>query len=277
MKCLVKTTGWIGDSLFCIPLAELLKKEKGYTQVDFYIYLPQPFLLIKNDPYIDNVYICNTLEPKDESIYDSIYTMPVGSLIDKPPTHIFQQHCGIKNLKSEFNITTIKEHDYLAASFLNTLPKRKSIAIQGDWGARRWFVENGNFVKGDVNSIISELYNSNKFNLINISHEGNSGLKDIRGYDGDPERYSLMASIIKHCDLFLGAEGGLSNLASGVGTKCIITTCHLERDRILNKHHCRILGPEFLFPNCGHINAHPHLINQEFSDLVFNFFKINKN
>ncbi|MDB4317732.1 hypothetical protein N9973_00380 [bacterium] len=273
MKCLVKTTGWIGDSLFCIPLAELLKKEKGYTQVDFYIYLPQPFLLIANDPYIDNVYVCGVSEPKDDSIYDSIFTMPVCSVVDKPPTHIFQQHCGIKKLKSEFNITTTKQHDDYATYFLSTLPIRKSIAIQGDWGKRRWFVENDNFVKGEVSSIISELHDSNNFNLINISHEANSSLRDVRGYDADPERYSLMASIIKHCDLFIGAEGGLTNLASGVGTKCIITTCHMERDRIIKKHDCSILGPESMFPNCGHIHAHPHSTNDDIIKLIYKTLK----
>ena len=35
--------------------------------------------------------------------------------------------------------------------------------------------------------------------------------------------YSFTASLIKAADCFIGSEGGLANLAAGVGTKTIIT------------------------------------------------------
>ena len=128
MKCLVKTTGWIGDSFFCLPLAEKLKKEYNFKEVDFLIYLPQPYDLIKRNSYINNVFIGEC----DESKYDKIFTMPVIEANIVAPTIKFQEFCGIKNTSSEYSIDTDPQKDILAECFLNILPIKPCIAINGN-------------------------------------------------------------------------------------------------------------------------------------------------
>jgi hypothetical protein len=275
MKCLVKTTGWIGDSFFCLPLAEKLKKQYNFDEVDYLIYIAQPHDLIKRNKYINNVFLGEC----DESKYDKIFTMPVIEENIIPPTVKFQEFCGIENTSSEYYIDTDPQKDILAECFLNTLPKKPFIAIHGNWNERRWNYSEDQFQKGIINnqgeveSIIKGLDESNKFNLINIFHDfKHSRIKDIRGYDASTDRYSLMASIIKKCDLFIGAEGGLSNLAAGLGVKCIITTCHMFRDMKIKNQSEPKLGPKNLFPNKDHIHMSPFSTNEDFIKTLLNNF-----
>lgn len=281
MRCLVKTTGWIGDSLFCLPIAEKLKKEQGFTSVDYLIYLPQPYRLICNNSHIDNVFIHGLSKNFNESVYDKIYTTPVLGDRKELGTEIFQKSCGIKNTSKEFHVDTLKDFDYLANIFKESLPDKPVITYQGDWSKRRWFFTKEQFSNGDLDrqgeteSIIKALDDSNKFNLIKISdYNAASRSRDVRGCDLDYDRFAFLASLIKISDLYIGAEGGISNLASGVGTKCIITTCHLHKWMKINNYGYVPAGPENFFPNSGHLNANPYTTNEEFVDLIFDFFRI---
>ena len=58
MKILIKTYGFIGDILFASSIAQKLKEQYGNDCiVDYCIGFPQPYKLLKNNPWIDNVYL----------------------------------------------------------------------------------------------------------------------------------------------------------------------------------------------------------------------------
>ena len=79
--------------------------------------------------------------------------------------------------------------------------------------------------------------------------------------------YSNTASIIKACDFMIGGESGLINLAAGVGTKTIITGDWVHQlygwNGCIKKIKEPKLGPEFYFPNDGHISLDPFLTDKE--------------
>ena len=79
--------------------------------------------------------------------------------------------------------------------------------------------------------------------------------------------YGMTASIIKACDYMIGAESGLINLAAGVGTKTIITGDFVHQlygyNGVLKKIQEPKLGPEFYFPNAGHVSLDPYLTDDE--------------
>lgn len=270
MKCLIKATGWIGDALFALSLPEKLSTELGYTHIDFITYRPQPLQLISNNPYINNVYYNQS---PDDSIYDKIFEMPVIEDKSISPTVQFQKSCEIKNTSTEFFVETDKNMDILSNIFHETLDDKKiKVAYQGDWSLRRRLFTEEQYRKGDtetigdISYIINKLKSDNNLQLLEISPYY-KGENDVRGFSIDPSRYSLMASIIKKCDFFIGAEGGMSNLAAALGVVSIITTCHMHRQFGYNGKMSKTdevqLGPEVLFPGQGHRNLNPYLNDME--------------
>lgn len=283
MRCLINATGWIGDTLFATSLPEKLKKELGFTTVDFVTHRLQPWLLLKAHPYIDNLYYLKSDNP--DSFYDKVFTLP--SIEDKgiAPTIQFQKFCGVKNVSTEFQVYTDKQMDKAAEIFARSLSTSKEdiITYQGDWDYRLWqpsdlelatktWDKTGMYVYFrslrpiDFKKFIAYLktYTRSK-TWIEISPFKQPGEQsaDSRGYSSDPFGYALNASIIKQSGLFIGAEGGLSNLAAGLGVKCIITTDHMDRmfgkDGFMSRCKDVQLGPAKLFPNKGHIHLDPFL------------------
>ena len=276
-KCLIKATGWIGDNFFALSLPQKLKEELGFQVVDFLTYRPQPIRIINANKFVDNIFF-NRVE--DESQYDEIFEMPVIKDLSEAPTIQFQKSCGLKNLSTEFNLTLEEDVDNLGKLFINCLPKNKlKVAYMGDWTSRKWNYSPEQYNKGetdtqgDASKIISILEDTNKYSLVNISPYSASNLNlDIRGYDVDPVRYALMASIIKNCDLYIGSEGGTSNLASGVGTRCIITWCHTHKQFGFNgkmfKNEDPKIGPKSFFPKGNHIHLDPYLNEEEVAQKI---------
>ena len=72
--------------------------------------------------------------------------------------------------------------------------------------------------------------------------------------------------MIKACDWFIGAEGGLANLASGVGTKTIITGDYVHQlygwNGVIENNQEPKLGPKYYFPE-GHYTLDPYLTDEE--------------
>jgi len=79
--------------------------------------------------------------------------------------------------------------------------------------------------------------------------------------------YSMQASFLKNCDYFIGAEGGLCNLAAGVGTKTIITGDFIHQlygwNGVLRKIQEPKLGPENYFTTVAHLTLNPYLTDRE--------------
>ena len=78
---------------------------------------------------------------------------------------------------------------------------------------------------------------------------------------------TLTASIIKNCDYFIGAEGGLSNIAAGLGIKTIITGDFVHQlygwNGVIEKNEEPKLGPKFYFPEFGHVTINPYINDDE--------------
>lgn len=275
-KVLIETTGWIGDILFALSLPEKLKKERSeISRLDFLIDKPQPYLLLKNNNYIDNVYLNNLT---NSITYDFHYKMPVIEDKSIAPTIQYQKYCGIKNLSSEFQVE-VEDLDI-------SVPKN-TIAIQGDWDTRIWnitdeeaklkiFDQTGvySYYKTlrpiDFNKFIAKIIKqlpSYNFIIINPWNRTRSFSNDPRGYNSSPHDYRNNAATIKKCVALLGAEGGLTNLSAGLGVKTIYTTCHMHRmfgeQGVISQCKDIQLGPEKLFPGKGHKAISPFATQEE--------------
>ena len=286
MKCLVKATGWIGDAYFALSLPDKLKNELGYSQVDFVTYRPQPLILLSQNKYIDNVYLAHS---PDDSIYDTVFDLPGFRNKTIQQTVQFQTFCGIKNTAPEFYVDTCPDFDKIATLIFDCLDANKiKIAYQADWNDRRWEYSEDEYNAGLVNKhgnieyVINELSKINTIELIKISpHMDNlfapfhKNHIDPRGFCTNPTRYAILASVIKQCDYFLGCEGGLSNLAAGLGTTCITTMCHFYKcfgpKGLLAPNQDELMyGPEKIFPNAKHKNLSPFITDQEILETIIN-------
>lgn len=285
-RVLVVTTGWIGDILFSIPLAQKLKEQYNFTTVDYLIDKPQPYLIVKNNQYIDNVYYIQ----KDNSIaYQKTFVMPVIEDKSIAPTIQYQISCGITNLSTEFDLHVDLKSDLDAKDLIKD---KKIITYQGDWNDRFWKITDVEcyskmfdmthvrpFYKttnpGNIEYVL-ELVKKARPDYIYIPISPYSGSEnystDPRGYSTDIVEYQKKAALIKNSKFFLGAEGGLTNLSSGLGTRTIYTTCHMERmfgkQGVISRCDNIQLGPEKLFPKGNHKAIDPYASPEEVAQTI---------
>jgi len=292
---LIKTYGFIGDILFASSIAKKLKEQHGSTTVvDYCIGFPQPYKLLKNNPWIDNVYLSENKGPRvtipscvDITQYDVIYELPECRQ-DIQPTIWYQQHCDIKNPTPEFDIYTDPVIDESVKHELKQINPNnvKVIGYVANWQSLTVTYTESEYEAGLNNpSDILAHTNKNKRNIQRILNELN--LKYILiplGYDASVTQYHTLldststytntASIIKCCDIVIGQEGGMTNLAAGVGTKCIITTDFmyaLYGPRGVMKQYPKVnLGPANIFPNSKHINSNPFISDDEIIKIIQN-------
>jgi ADP-heptose:LPS heptosyltransferase len=292
-KILIKTYGFIGDILFASSIAEKLKQEKECV-VDYCIGFPQPYKLLKNNPWIDNVYLSQQKGPYailpygvDISQYDYIFELPECQQ-DISPTTWYQQHCGIKSPSPEFKIYTdpiIDESVKYELDQIN-LTGVKVIGYVANWeNLTAIYTESEYNIGLNNRSEIMSHNNQNRRNIKRIIEELNNEYIMIPlGYDASVTQYHTSldststytntASIIKYCDLVIGQEGGLTNLAAGVGTRCIITTDFMHAlygpNGIMKQYPKVKLGPANLFPNSNHINLNPFITDDEIINTIKN-------
>ena len=251
---LIVVTGWLGDALYASPIAEQLKNQLDYTRVDYLIGFPQTQLILKNNIYIDQVYVYPELTPypKAEKLiasvrYDSVFTLPVNDLKELP-TIKYQKFCGIPNPEPEFKCS-------IPAYFVSNITTNKTIiGVSSTW---KDYNENYR----DVDYIISEL--SNQFHNLKFVKLGDN----ISQFEGStPENvasfYEMLATM-KECEYVIGAEGGMLNFASSLGTKTICATDFTEALFGKNgkmyqyKDWEKRITPKAFFKRAGHINLPP--------------------
>jgi hypothetical protein len=271
MKILIKAIGFIGDNLFATSVVKKLKyKYDGLCKVDLLLSVIQPFELISNDPHIDNVY----LEMPDKQ-YDEIFQLyPLNR--QSTPCEQFQIQCGVENPSPEFEIYTNPTIDkYIEHCFKNK-GNRKLVAWLSNWEERSFLFTEEEYKRGidvpnlgyggkhrDISYIINELEKNNDIILIEVGKP--NGTNQLNTDISTVSEYSLTASILKNCDYFIGAEGGLANLASGVGTKTILTGDFVWQlygpNGVIEKCQDPKLGPTHYFE--GHINLDPYLTDEQ--------------
>ena len=271
MKILIKTIGFIGDNLFASSVAKKLKQQQD-CEVDFWITLPQPFELLSLNPYIDNVY----LEYPDKQ-YDIEYNLnPIHRQLT--PCEQFQIQCNINNPTPEFEIYTNKLLDEYVSYMFKNKGDRKLVAYLSNWKERSFLFTEEEYKQGidvpnlgyggkhrDIDYIISQLSLRDDLVLIEVGKP--NGSSSINTNIFSVSEYSLTASIIKNCDYFIGAEGGLANLASGVGTKTIITGDFIHQlygwNGVIEKCDEPKLGPKYYFGEENHTTLDPYLTDQQ--------------
>jgi hypothetical protein len=291
MSILIKTTGFIGDILFASSCAELLYKEQS-NEIDFLIGFPQPYELLKLNPFIRNVYLPDNFGPypSNETIlknnpYDLIYTMPHVNQNEVPIIQ-FQKSCGLKFPEFNFKVYTNPIQNEIIKLQLDKLKSGTSKSIIGyvaNWKNSTIRYSEEEFVNGiqfqnllqhthtntrNIDYILSEL--SKKYIIVPLGFD-----QSVSQYDLGLEScalYSYTASLIKNCDIVIGQEGGLTNLAAGIGTKCIITTDFMNYlyGKYGRMKRCDIvnLGPNNICPDKGHIHTSPYISDEELLKLI---------
>lgn len=276
MKILIKTIGYIGDNLFATSVAKKLKEKYGNeSQVHFQISILAPFELIHNDPFIDKVF----LQGESLGEYDLVYQLsPIHR--SETPTIQFQKECEITNVSSEYTIHTNSALDELVSKrFLEyKTAGYKIIAVQQNWEERSFRFTEEEYQRG--NNVPNLGYGGKRRN-IDFIIDSIDKLKNVilvpvgkpNGYDQRSSdisvvsEFTLTASVIKNCDMFIGSEGGLSNLAAGVGTKTIITGDFVHQlygwNGVIEKNEEPKLGPKYYFPQLGHVTLNPYITDEE--------------
>ena len=274
-KVLIVVNGFLGDALLSQPIAERLKVEGQADIVDFYIGFPQTKLLLEQNPYIDNVIVAKnpTSTPpllKNNKEYNEIRSVNSYDGSSSLTIH-HQKSAGVKEPTIGYKVYTYPKHDKLVVDQLSALDNRPKIGIGLTWktvGLRTYNSEK-------LSSHLMEDYN-----VLGIGRNPNETHYQSSQELSPEISYSYQASICKHLDLMIGSEGGLTNLASGVGCKVLYTTDFLwtlagpKGTHYNHPNPTDILGPKAYFPNSDHISL-PYNIEPE--NYIENILKILKN
>lgn len=279
-KCLIITYGFFGDIMFASSLAKKLKSQ--YDQIDYVIGFPQMKRLLQNNPYIDDVYVSSTPGPDsipnpyvDISQYTKI--IELGSLhYEITPCEEYQQQAGITDTSSEFEIYTEPTYDSYAKAFIDQLRiehGKPVLAVMSNWEPKTYLFTPEQYEAGidvpnlgyggahrNISYIISEL--EDYATLIPVGVGDLNQQQTLSIPDNDTKSLLFEASILKYCDAFIGTEGGLANLAAGVGCKTIITGDFVHQlygwNGVLKKLNDPQLGPLKYFKNFGHVTIDPY-------------------
>jgi hypothetical protein len=274
MRALVICVGFIGDNLFASSIPEKLKNQ-GYTIVDMYLSIAQPLELISLNPFVDTVYLHEA--PPSRELYDKIFFLqPIHRR--ETPTIQFQKQCGVENPTSDYKIYTNPSIDsYVEPLLKHTIQGKTLVAYMSNWVEKTFGFTEQEYQAGidvpnlgyggrrrDIDFIISNLEQESNIMLIPVGMPAGYDQREIT-LDG-VSNYTLTASMLKACDWFIGAEGGLANLAAGVGTKTIITGDYVHQlygwNGVIEKNLEPKLGPRYYFQE-GHYTLDPYLTDQQ--------------
>jgi hypothetical protein len=282
MKILVKSIGFIGDNIFGSSVAKKLKEQYPNCEVDYLLTLPQPFELISLNPYINNVY----LEHPDKH-YDKVYQLnPIHRQLT--PCEQFQLQCEITNPSPEFEVYTNPSLDKYIEHLFKSISDKIVVAWLSNWEERTFGFTEEEYKRGidvpnlgyggrarNISYIINELEKNPNVYLIEIGKPSGTIQSDINLFT--MSEYSLTASILKNSHYFIGAEGGLANLASGVGTKTILTGDFVHQlygwNGVIEKCEEPKLGPKYYFDKENHIVLNPYLTDKEVIEQINKLIK----
>jgi hypothetical protein len=281
-KCLIITCGYFGDIAFASSIAKKLIEENQYNYVDYLIGFSQMKTLLDNNPHINKVYVSDYPNPVpinstiSYSSYDKVIQLKELSF-KIPPALEFQIYSGVKNPDPEFKIYTQPEYDKIAKKYIqdNYSNGKKTVAIMESWESKTYIftkeeyeagIDTPNFGYGgkhrNIKYIIGEL--ERYFNIISVGMPIFVSQQQTKNIEDHNEKSILFeCSIMKYCDAFIGTEGGLCNLAAGIGTKTIITGDFVHQlygwNGVIKKIKEPKLGPIHYFKDQEHIELDPYL------------------
>lgn len=284
-SCLIVCHGYFGDHLFASSIAEQLIAEGQYDHVDYVVGFPQVLPFFKRNPYVRNVTITtlgpSPQPPKNIDNYSKVFVLgPISRRV--PPAVEMQLFCGVKTPTPRFYVHTNPELDKLV---LDTYGKKTDIvlAIMNGWKERSFLFTKEQYDRGiDVPNFgyggahrdtdyITDVLES-RYSSIRVGTPSNV---NQFSFDYDGPSLDLTASILKYCDVFIGAEGGLANLAYAVGTRTIITGDFVHQlygpNGVLQKLKEPKLGPIYYGDTENtHITLDPYLTDKEVLEHISN-------
>ena len=278
MNTLIRVNGFIGDALFASSIADNLP---DFDTVDFVIQVFQPYELLRLNPNIRNVFMMDTsYNNYDVNQYDKVYSV---GLVDqsRPATIQYQEKCGVKTPSLGYTVYTNEIYDEVARKMFEPYRKDgiKIITHQANWRERSFLFTPEEYRLGvdvptfgyggkhrDIEKILKVIHTSGeRVLLVPVGFDNGVGQHDTGMLT--TSIYSMTASIIKESDIMIGAEGGLTNLAAGVGTKTVITTDFIWQlygpNGVLKKIENPKMGPYTYFPRDGHVGLDPFLTDEE--------------
>jgi len=294
-KCLIVTYGFFGDVFFQSSIARKFKEEKKYDWIEYAMSFPQIHRMLSNNPYIDVVIptwpptpFPNIDENKYKEMGYDVIRMKAFSFVEPPPLEC-QKWAAVKNPDTEFSIYTDPTYDVIAKQRVDELRaltgKMQVIAIPVDWKERTFIFTKEQYAAGidspnldgyggqrrDVDRIKEEL--SKQFAILDVGHPITvSQTSTINTTENDEKSILFECSLMKHCDAFVGSEGGMCNMASGVGTRTIITGDFVLQLYGWNGSVRKIkepkLGPVYYFKDKGHVEIDPYLTDDQVIDEI---------
>lgn len=290
-KCLVIVNGFFGDIAFSTSIARKLKQEKQYDIVDYLIGLPQMTELLENDSNIDRVFVSAVPSPYpqvsfDINNYDKVIQVNQMHFEIPPPTQM-QISAGVSDPDSAYFLFTNPEYDEIAQEAVSQIKKEHGkpvVCVLSNWEERSFLFTQEEYARGidipnlgyggkhrNVQFIVDEL--SKHLSLLEVGFPSNTSQLATTHLPNTSQKSLLFeCSLMKHSDAFIGAEGGLCNLAAGVGCRTIITSDFTHQlygwNGVLRKIEKPKLGPIHYFPYSKHIELDPYLTDQQVIDSI---------
>lgn len=286
--CLITCHGYFGDHLFANSIAEKLITEDQFDAVDYVIGFPQVMPFFQRNPFVRNVFIFE-VGPSPRKVPNNIkeYTKhfilgPIHREI--PPAMEMQLLCGVKTPSPEFKIVTNPDIDnFIREEFVEVRSQTSLpiLALMNNWKPKTFLFTEEQYWEGidvpnlgyggshrDTDYIISKLREIYPNVFVGVPAEVNQF--DINYVE---TTLDLTASILKHCDYFIGAEGGLANLAYAVGTRTILTSDFVHQlygpNGVLQKLQEPKLGPRhYDLSQNKHVDLNPYLTDDQVANQI---------
>ena len=292
----------MGDALFAASAARKLKEEDQFDIVDLATGLKQVEDLLACDEYVDN--IIRVVDPTIIPLhgvnidgYDAQFELTETNKLLPPPMQA-QMECGVRNPDTKFEITVDPEV-VDAAKVVHPEPYIAFMEM-GSWCEKAFLFTEEQYAEGvdvpylgyggrlrDIYGILERLQGEG---IKRVSVGLKAGLKSLQATkDLEPRNHkegdaygcfhSILwdAAIIQNADYFIGAEGGLANIAAGVHTKTVLTSDFVHQlfgwNGVIKKIVNPKLGPRSYWPEDGHIDLNPYLTNEAVATEMLAVFK----
>lgn len=275
MRILIKAVGFIGDNLFASSIPKKIRQEHitdEPLEIDLQLSRPEPFLLLERDSTIDYVYLPG--EEVIESEYDKIYQLqPIDR--KSTPCEQFQKQCGVDNPTPEYKLRDNSVLTHYIGTLMNVERGKTLVAYLENWEERTFLYTKEEYSRGedkppfgyggkrrDTKHILAKLGEDPRIALVPV------GIPPGVSVGLPAVHYDVTASILRNCKYFIGAEGGLANLAAGLGVNTILTGDFVHQlygpNGVLEKVEEPKLGPKYYIGVRGtHIVLDPYLTDEE--------------
>ena len=182
------------------------------------------------------------------------------------------------NIKN--HVYTSPEYDVIAKEYINNICEgKKVLAYMANWEEKTYLFTEEQYRQGidvpnlgyggknrNIKYILDQL--KEDYILLEIGFPSSvNQFQTLKIEYNHPKSILFECSLMKYCDAFIGTEGGLANLAAGVGCKTILTGDFIHQlygwNGVLRKIKEPKLGPKFYFGKDKHIELDPYLTDEQ--------------